>query len=429
MPIKMDLSGISFSYNSWPILDGITYQLSQSAFTGLIGPNGSGKSTLLKTMTRFLIPSAGELTLEGQDIHVYKHRELAKKIAVVPQDTALSFDFQVKDIILMGRTPHQRAFQGETQKDIAIMEEAMKETNTKNLAQRSFLDLSGGEKQRVIIARALCQEPEILLLDEPTSHLDINYQQEIFELLRRLNLQKDLTIIIVSHDLNLAAHYCNELILLKDGSIYAVGSPEEVITRENLEEVYGTNVLIQQDPSGRPHVFLQSFLQKQEQKQIHLHVICGGGSGAGLLEDLTTLGYQVSTGVLNRGDMDWKTAQYLGLTIVEEEAFAPISQQKLEKNLSVMDSAHTIILTGVPFGHGNLANLTALEQMAHQGKQILLFTKGQYQTRDYTGGEALEILKRLEKRFPIISDPKKIRLYLPTKKGGDPHGEGSAHPH
>lgn len=425
MAVKMKIWDLSFQYESWPILEDISYTLPPSAFTGLIGPNGSGKSTLLKTLTRYLLPSAGHLQLEGRDIGTYRHKELARKIAVVPQSTSMSFDFLVQDIVLMGRTPHQRAFGRENPNDIQVMEQVMKETNTWTLKDRSFLDLSGGEKQRVIIARALCQEPEILLLDEPTSHLDINYQLEIFQLLRRLNLKKRLTIIIVSHDLNLAAQYCNELILLKKGRIYAVGSPEEVITQQNLEEVYGTSVLIQKNPLGRPHVFLQSRQQNPANKEIHLHVICGGGSGEDLLESLCTLGYKITAGVLNRGDMDWKTAKYLDIPIIEEEAFAPISPESHEKNLSLMHSAHIIILAGVPFGHGNVANLLAVEEMAKRRKRILLFTTALYQTRDYTGGKAAAILKRLEERFPVIVDTRDLVHYLPNTTGGDPHGGGT----
>lgn len=420
MTVKMEIIGLSFSYDSWSVLENITYQLPQSSFTGLIGPNGSGKSTLLKNITRFLHPSEGELLLEGEDIKTFHNKDLAKKIAVVPQNTSMSFDFSVRDIVLMGRTPHQRPFQGESLEDQKRVKEAMEETNTLSLAERSFLDLSGGEKQRVIIARALCQEPEILLLDEPTSHLDINYQLEIFELLRRLNLSKGLTIMVVSHDLNLASQYCSELILLKEGKIFALGPPEDVITRENLEEIYHTKVLITQDPSGRPHVFLKSFNQNRERRiNHHIHIICGGGSGGELMENLSILGYKVSTGVLNKGDMDWKTAVYLGISTIEEEPFLPISRKRHEENLKVMEKAQTIILTDVPFGHGNLDNLKALERMGGEGKNLILFRNNPEKKRDYTGGEALEILERLKSTYPTIKTHKELLHHLFLERGED----------
>ncbi len=398
MNLQLEIAGLAFSYDAFRVLDGISYNLEKSSFTGLIGPNGSGKSTLLKNITRLLIPQQGEIELEGRKISKYKNRELARRVAVVPQSSEVSFDFTVKEIVLMGRSPHLGSFESEKEEDYQIANQVMKVTNTLEFADRSFLNLSGGEKQRVIIARALAQEPELLLLDEPTSHLDINYQLEIFELLKRLNLEDNLSIIVVSHDLNLAAQYCQELILLKDGKIYALGTPEQVITRENLKEVYNTNVLIRQNHSGRPVVHLHSLNNNQgtnEKQRLNLHLICGGGSGEELMDNLTAMGFNITAGVLNRGDVDWKVARHLGIKIIEEEPFAPISEEKYQQNLKLMRRADCILLAPVPFGHGNLVNLKALARMEEEGKNIYLLEAGDFSKIDYTGGKANEIITRL----------------------------------
>lgn len=234
----LNVTQVSYSYGSAPVLEDVTFKLAAGEMAAVVGPNGSGKSTLLKCISGLLHPQQGDITLAGKSVSGYSAQERAKQVAVVPQETVLAFDFNVAETVLMGRQPHLRLFQRETAADVAAVQTAMEQTGTRSLAERSVSTLSGGERQRVLIARALAQEPRLLLLDEPTSQLDITYQAEILGLLQRLNSQHGLTILAVIHDLNLAVQYFNKFILLSQGRILATGTAAEVITSDNLQRAY-----------------------------------------------------------------------------------------------------------------------------------------------------------------------------------------------
>lgn len=219
-------------------------------FHGVIGPNGSGKSTLLKTLTGIIKPISGRVSLYGKNIAELSPRDIARKVAVIPQEVSILFPFTATEIVAMGRHPHIGRLKRERAEDLKAIERAMRETDTASLADRYMDELSGGERQRVIIARAMCQEPEALLLDEPTSHLDINHQAEIYELLTELNREKSLAVFVISHDLNICAEYCRELIMIKDGRIWDRGAPREVLTPETIREVYGAEVSVLRSPKS-----------------------------------------------------------------------------------------------------------------------------------------------------------------------------------
>jgi iron complex transport system ATP-binding protein len=241
---------------------------------------------------------SGTVYLDSKLLNDYSSIELARKMAVVPQNTEVNFNFNVYDIIMMGRHPYQKRWSGVNEKDKKIVKEVMEVTDTLKLRSKSINELSGGERQRVIIARALAQKPDVLLLDEPTSSLDINYQGEIYDLLNYLNQELNLTIITVSHDLNLTAQYCEELILLKEGRIFAAGPAEEVLTEENIRQVYKAEVLIKTNPlSDRPFITLvpevNKFNRKTEKKDFKIHIIAGGGTAKKFIYKLENLGYQL----------------------------------------------------------------------------------------------------------------------------------------
>ncbi|AGB41647.1 ABC-type cobalamin/Fe3+-siderophore transport system, ATPase component [Halobacteroides halobius DSM 5150] len=254
---KLEVDQLSYSYDNLEVLQNISFAIKEGEFIGLIGPNGSGKSTLLKNINNIFQPKSGTIYLDNFDLQRFKKKEIAKKLAVVPQNTSVNFDFTVRELVMMGRNPYLSRFISETAEDVKIVKQALELTNTLELANRSINQLSGGERQRVILARSLAQQPEILLLDEPTSNLDINYQLEIMNLLTRLNCNHKLTILIVLHDLNLAAKYCDKLLLLKQGQIYDFGRPEKVITSQNIKEVYGAEVLVKKDyDTNKPYIIL-----------------------------------------------------------------------------------------------------------------------------------------------------------------------------
>lgn len=242
--MKIKVLGVDFNYGSIQALKSVSFEVGEGDFLGIIGPNGSGKTTLLRCITKVLNPRVGTILLDEKDVSCISREEIAKMVGVVPQNSMLTFPFTVLDVVLMGRIPYLSRLARETKRDLKIAKTAMELTNIEHLADRDINELSGGEKQRVIIAKALAQEPEVILLDEPTLHLDINHQFEILELIKKLNGRKELTVIAVFHDLNLAARFCNKLLLLNSGKIHSVGSVEDVLTRENIEEVYHVNVKI-----------------------------------------------------------------------------------------------------------------------------------------------------------------------------------------
>jgi cobalamin transport system ATP-binding protein len=236
-------------------LAGVSFAIEAGEAFGVIGPNSAGKTTLLRLLTRVVAPVRGEVRLDGLPIGRLPHAELARQIAVVPQDTPRPFPFSVEQLVLMGRYPHGPARFFESEADRAQSAAAMEATGVAHLASLPLEQLSGGERQRAVLARALAQQPKLLVLDEPTSHLDLRYQAETAALLQHLNGDRGMTVLLVSHDLNLAAQVCDRLLLLNAGRVARVGSPVEVLQRDVLESVFGCRVDVDPDPDrGRPVV-------------------------------------------------------------------------------------------------------------------------------------------------------------------------------
>jgi len=259
--------GLSFRYRTtegrgrmWT-LDDLSFQVDTGEILGIVGPNGSGKSSLLKVLSGLLPVGKGDVRLGGLSLGKWSRTDVARVVAVVPQEYAQVFPFSVAETVLMGRFPHRTArwwsmgIGEETANDFAHVHQAMADTDVLSLADRLVSDLSGGERQRVMIARALAQEPKILLLDEPTAFLDINHQIDICSLVARLRAERRLTVVLVSHDLNVASQYCDRVLMLKEGGLCRIGSPEETIRPDVLRMVYGCDVVVDAHPqTGRPRV-------------------------------------------------------------------------------------------------------------------------------------------------------------------------------
>lgn len=260
------LQDVTFGYDtrfrdhSESVLNSITCSIDSGKILGILGPNGSGKSTLLKLLARVLRPRSGTVELFGNPLSRLSQVEVAKQVALVPQENLQIFPFTLAEMVLMGRFPHHRGWGGwhwEDADDWRIARQAMEDLDVLHLGSRLVTDVSGGERQRAVIARALTQIPQVLLLDEPTAFLDLHHQLDIARILRRLNRERGLTVILVSHDLNLASQYCDRLMLLHHGQIAEVGSPLEVLRPDLLESVYGCPVLVDGHPqSGLPRVSL-----------------------------------------------------------------------------------------------------------------------------------------------------------------------------
>ncbi len=251
----MVVKNLNWHFGERQILHDINLTIEKKKFYSIIGPNGSGKTTLLRNLSKSLEPKDHTVYIHDVDLKKLTNKEVAKKIACVPQNTNIDFDFSVMDIVLMGRSPYFRPFQTEGEEDIHIARKAMKLTNVWHLKGKNINEISGGERQRVIIARALTQQPNIMLLDEPVSQLDIQHQMELMDTMNDLIADKGMTVVAVLHDLNLAAQYSDLLILLNEGKIVMQGTPESVLTRENIEAVYNIEVYIMNHPvTGKPHI-------------------------------------------------------------------------------------------------------------------------------------------------------------------------------
>ncbi len=259
MDIAVRAHSLTCGYGDQPVLKGVSFDLHRGEILGVIGPNGSGKSTLIRALTQILPLESGRIDLYGQDITGMSLRELARSVAVIPQQAEVPFAFSALDVVLMGRTPHLGRFQMESLDDLAIAQDALARTDALQFKDRSLQELSGGERQRVIIARALAQQPTVLLLDEPTSYLDLNHQIEVFDLLEHLCATDHLAVLCVSHDLNLAAEYCDRLMMINQGQVFATGTPNEILTTEYIKEVFQAEVSVINSPqTGAPQVVLIS---------------------------------------------------------------------------------------------------------------------------------------------------------------------------
>jgi len=250
---------VRFRYDGDWVLKNLSFETREGEFLGIIGPNGSGKTTLLKIIDGISMPQRGSTSINGINIRKIKRYDIAKIIAVVPQDSPMIFSFTVREVVLMGRAPHLGRLRFEGKTDFEIVHKAMEMTDILPFAARSINELSGGEKQRVLIARALAQQPQIILLDESTAFLDIKHQIAFFDLIKNLNKEEGLTVITVTHDINLASLFCDRVMLLNEGIIHCIGTPDEVITESNIKEVYETDVLVDENPlTGQPRVTLLS---------------------------------------------------------------------------------------------------------------------------------------------------------------------------
>ncbi len=233
--MRLQIKNLSYSYDNGNAIENVSLDVKRGEFVGVIGPNGGGKSTLLKNVYRALTPVSGEILLDGENVFAMPYRKTAQKMAVVGQENDVPFDFTVEEMVAMGRSPRKKLFDSDTIEDREMVHHALVHLGMENMAKRSYLNLSGGEKQRVLLARAVAQECDFFVLDEPTNHLDISYQLEIFDFIKRL----DITVLAAIHDLNMAALYCDRIYVLKDGKIMLSGIPEEVFTPKNIFDIFG----------------------------------------------------------------------------------------------------------------------------------------------------------------------------------------------
>ncbi|MHA1718059.1 MAG: ABC transporter ATP-binding protein [Promethearchaeota archaeon] len=404
-------NNLCFNYGTNEVIKNLSINFKKGSLYGILGPNGSGKTTLVKLLSGILKPLSGNIEVDNHNIKNYKSKELAKKMALVTQIYSSEFDFKVRNLILLGRYAHIDRLSIATHKDKEIVDKIISDLGLKQLALRNFSELSGGEQQKVMIARALAQQGKILILDEPTAHLDIKYQIELMSMLK--NFAKDgMTIIAVLHDINLAAMFCDELILINNGSIHASGPVENILTSKNIRCVFHVDVNVKKNTITESYYVVPLHLDAginisliENHKEIHIHLIAGGGSGKKVMYHLKNL--DVSVGVLNVLDEDYNTATELGFEIISEAPFSPISAKNENLLRKILGKSDIILLCNIPFGNGNLKNLEVLNSI---DKKIIILEENPIEERDFTKGLATDLYNELKKKTHVyvISDLKEL---------------------
>ncbi|MEM3506068.1 MAG: ATP-binding cassette domain-containing protein [Candidatus Bathyarchaeia archaeon] len=413
--VKLKVLGIDFYYGSSKILENISFSFEKGEIAGIIGPNGAGKTTLLKTISGILKPYKGAVFIDNKYVHSMSEKEIAKELGMVRQEQSISFNFTALDIVLMGRNPYLSKFQLEGSKDFEIAKKAMEITGTWHLANRLISELSGGERQKIILARALAQMPKVLLLDEPTLHLDINNQLEIMELLKELSLKIDLLIMMAIHDFNLAANYCKKLILLDKGKIVSIGKPEEVLTAENIFKVFKVQVIPKKHPITNSLFIIPFKTYKESNKKyaLNIHLICGGGTGTCLMKELFDIGVNLTVGVLNALDSDLEVAELLKIPTVVDAPFSSISDEAYKENLELIKKSDIVVISDFPIGIGNLRNLEAALQALKWKKLVIILNNNPIETRDFTKGIAKKLFNEMvEIGAIIVKNIEEIKLIV-----------------
>jgi iron complex transport system ATP-binding protein len=393
---SINARNLNAGYGAGEIVKSVSCTFAEGSFTGIIGPNGSGKTTLLRAFSR-VIPSSGLLELNGKAVGDYTQPELGMALGFVPQDEGRPFSYTVLQVVLMARYARTSRFAALAGNDYAQCHSALEKTGIAHLAGRSIRTLSGGEWQRVLIARALAQETRVLLLDEPTSHLDLSHQSEVLSLMRRL-AGSGSTVIGVFHDLNLAAHYCDRLIMIKDGRMVADGTPSQVLTPERIREVYGAEVVTACHPAtGRTFLMPVAAADRNvpRENSLRVLVVSGGGSGSDLLHFLAARGARLAAGILATTDTDYLTARALEIPCIAVQPFSEIPDPAMEELRSSLVRADRIVLSVHPVGRGNLPVITALRSV-DPARIIIHLPEGlDFPSSDFCGGAAAAALASL----------------------------------
>jgi iron complex transport system ATP-binding protein len=412
--------GLTVEVEAARLLDSVSVAAGRGELVGLIGPNGAGKTTLLKALSGLIRRHGGSVALDGRDMDAMSSKEIARVLAMVPQTAPYTFGFTSLEVVVMGRYPHMSRFQVEGESDRRIAFDAMAKTEVQDFAHRQVLTLSGGEKQRVMVARALAQEPKVLLLDEPTANLDIQYQMQVMQLVKGLT-SEGLTAVAAMHDLTLAARFCDRLVLLKKGRVLSEGTPWNVLTPENIEKAFSVKALVYTDPitgTLAVRVLSQASARGEDtDKRLRVHVIGGGGKGSRVMYLLKEAGFEVTAGVLGEGDTDFHAAQMLSIPCVKQPSFAPITPAQHKEHLALIRHAGCVVVADISIGENNLLNLEA----AGAAERLVLVEELCFESRDFTGGKAASLYTSLRRRGWVTKSEKlvnDVRLML-ADKGGD----------
>ncbi len=372
------VTDLGVRYGTRVALHAVDFEVPRGQFVALTGRNGSGKTTLIRSLLGFLTPDAGTVELFGTPVGRLSIRERARQVAWVPQEEVLRDDVPLRQYVLYGRYPHHHPLDRETEADHALASRILQEVGLADRADDGILSISGGERQRAILARALAQETPLLLLDEPTSHLDIAHQLDLLTRVRMLSRLRGVTVVAALHDLNLAARYADRIVVLSRGRRVADGTPRDVLSEDLLARVWGVAAELAIDArSGLPYLLPRSLITETRPAPSALapgpvHVVGGGGAGAPILRALTEEGYRVTAGALHLLDTDAETADSLGVVAAVEAPFAPLSPDTRARHRVLLGEARAIIVAPFAVGPSNLANLEDLLPFARATPVIVL---------------------------------------------------------
>lgn len=397
------LEGVRAGYGGSDVLRGVSLDVRPGEVLGLVGPNGCGKTTLVRVASRALPPSAGSLRVAGFDPYAIGSKEAARLVAVVPQDVVPAFPFDVLGFVLMGRAPYLSRWTGGGPVDWSKAREAMEAVGVQHLADRPLDELSGGERRRAVLAQALAQDTPVLLLDEPTTHLDIRHVVEFHGIVRRLAEERGVAIVAVLHDLTLAAALSDRLVAMAAGEVVADGQPEEVVTRSLLRSVYGVSADVERSPAtGRPAVVLGPPEVSIAPTGLHALVVGGAGRGAPVLRLLVERGVHVVTGVLHGSDTDVEVAERLDVEHVSVPAFSEIDEEAARAWRLHASAADAVVVCDPPVGPGNVRNLELVLEVAAARTPVVVVDSIPIAERDFTGGQATQLWHRLRASATVV---------------------------
>jgi iron complex transport system ATP-binding protein len=400
--LPLEIVDLVVRYGDRPALRGLSLRIEAGEMLALTGPNGSGKTTLLKSVLGLVTPERGRIRVGDSDLAHLSQRERATRIAWVPQSESPLDNVPLVEYVLYGRHPHIRGFERENSLDAQRVRDALAAVDLVDHATTGILELSGGERQRALLARALAQDTPLLLLDEPTSSLDIGHQLDLLERIRARARGDGRTVVTAMHDLNLAARYADRIAVLDHGRLVALGTPRDVLSATLLRDVWGVTADLRRDArTGLP--FLVPRLPPAPARTDGpsggrpgpIHVIGGGGAAVGTFQRLIDEGYRVTAGALNLLDSDSEAAQALGIPFAVELPFAPLSEEVRAENRRLMGEAQTIVVTPFAVGPSNLGNLEDVARLGPGAPPVVLFMQPPWKDRDFTGGRVTPIVGEL----------------------------------
>ena len=400
MNMILEAASLHVGYEKRVVIQDVNIQALKGQVICLIGPNGAGKSTILRTLSGMLAPVEGTVCLGRDDIHALKPADLARQMAVVLTERTNLTLTTAYEVAAMGRIPYTGFFGRLSAEDHAIVCQSLETVGAAHLARRDYPSLSDGEKQKVLIARALAQKPSLIILDEPTSHLDIHHKIEVVRILNRLAASQGLTVVLALHDVDIAIKSCQFVLMVKDGQVVGQGRPEDVIGPDTIRQLY--------DIEGAGFDALLGSLELGNDRPPEIFVAAGAGTGIPVYRLLSRMGFGLATGILHQNDVDASVARSMGLARVEEKSFEPVSPKNMVAARTLMEKTALMVDAGFPLGSGNQANLGLLRETAAAGKPVLCLRPPEEITRLYGQADtviSIESAAQLQQRAEELHTP------------------------